>query len=46
MRSFGYVFFGSPGSMNDINVLENSTTMEKVIAGEFPPKFEYSVNGN
>jgi hypothetical protein len=41
-----HVFFGSPGSMNDINVLDNSTTMEKVIAGEFPPQSEHSVNGN
>jgi hypothetical protein len=41
-----HAFFGNPGSMNDINILDNLTTTEKVIAGEFPPQFGYSVNGN
>jgi Plant transposon protein len=41
-----HVVFGSPGSMNDINVLDNSSTVESIIAGDFPPKSNYRVNGN
>lgn len=40
-----HAFFGSPGSMNDINILDNSKTMERIIAGEFPPSVAYKVNG-
>ena len=29
--------FGLPGGFNDLNVLEVSNHLEKVLAGEFPP---------
>jgi hypothetical protein len=41
-----HVFFGSLGSMNDSNVLDNSSTVKSIIAGDFPPKCNYRVNGN
>lgn len=37
--------FGSPGSMNDINVLDCSTIVEKIIDGRLLPEFEFEVNG-
>ncbi|CDF37478.1 unnamed protein product [Chondrus crispus] len=39
-----HAFFGSPGSLNDINVLDRSPTMERIIAGEFPPSIPYTLN--
>jgi Plant transposon protein len=41
-----HVFFGAAGSMNDVNVLDHSPTIEKVIAGKFPPKMKYLLNGS
>lgn len=40
-----HCFFGSPGSLNDINVLDHSTTIERILAGHFPPHIQYKVNG-
>lgn len=40
-----HAFFGCPGTLNDINVLEKSTTIQKIIAGSFPPSFPYTLNG-
>ncbi|CDF34444.1 unnamed protein product [Chondrus crispus] len=39
-----HAFFGSPGSLNDINVLDRSPTMERIIAGEFPASIPYTLN--
>lgn len=41
-----HAFFGSPGSLNDINVLDRSPTIGKIEAGHFPPSFTYTVNGH
>ena len=41
---WNYVF-GSAGSMNDINVLDHSTTMGSMLAGMFPPDVRLEVNG-
>lgn len=35
----------SPGSLSDSNVLDPSTTMEKISARLFPPLRDYKVNG-
>lgn len=32
-----HAFFGIPGSLNDIIVIQHSPTMERIIAGEFRP---------
>ena len=39
-----HAFFGSPGSLNNINFLDRSSTMERIIAGEFPPSIPYTLN--
>jgi Plant transposon protein len=36
--------FGYPGSLNDLNILDMSSTMERVFRGEFPPSFTFLVN--
>lgn len=36
-------FFGSPGSMNDINVLDASTLVADILEGRALPSFEYKV---
>jgi Plant transposon protein len=36
--------FGYPGSLNDLNILDMSSTMERVFCGEFPPSFTFLVN--
>ena len=41
-----YAHFGSPGSMNDINVMDTSATIRKIYAREFPPKQSFCLNGN
>lgn len=40
-----HYFFGSPGSLNDINILDHSTTMGAMLAGKFPPDVKFTVNG-
>lgn len=32
--------FGSPGSLNDINILDTSETIKNIIEGKFPPNIE------
>lgn len=36
--------FGYPGSLNDLNILDMSSTMERIFRGEFPPRFTFIVN--
>lgn len=33
------------GSLNDINVMEKSVTMGKILSGDFPPRIAYKING-
>jgi Plant transposon protein len=33
-----------PGSVNDLNILDMSSTMERIFCGEFPPSFTFLVN--
>lgn len=40
-----HAFFGMPGSLNDINVVEASPIIEKIAAGTFPPPLEYRISG-
>lgn len=44
-----YSFFGSPGSLNDLNVLDRSTIVQALMDGSFniklPPDMHYKVNG-
>jgi len=42
-----HIFAGSPGSLNDINVLYQSPMYMDVITGKWPPReFSFTVNGN
>lgn len=38
-------FFGSPGSLNDINLLYYSPTIRREISGVFHPSIRYEING-
>eukprot|EP00171_Calliarthron_tuberculosum_P005756 IDg5756t1 len=40
-----HAFFGSSGSLNDINVLNHSLTIAKVLVDTLPPSFQYNING-
>ena len=40
-----HCFFGVPGSLNDLNVLDHSNTIEEIIEGKYPPKVKFVVNG-
>jgi hypothetical protein len=40
------VFFCAGRSINDVNVLDHSPTIEDIIAGKFPPKTKYLINGS
>ncbi|XP_066162227.1 uncharacterized protein [Oryza sativa Japonica Group] len=44
-RWFWHAFFGSPGSHNDINVLQRSPLFAKLAEGQ-APKVNYSINGH
>lgn len=39
------MFFGMPGSGNDINVLENSPLLDKIAAGTYPRPLQYMIAG-
>jgi Plant transposon protein len=39
-----HAVFGYPGSLNDLNILDMSSTMEQVFRGEFPQSFTFLVN--
>jgi len=42
-----HIFAGSPGSLNDINVLYQSPMYMDVVTGKWPPRdFSFTVNGN
>lgn len=40
-----HAFFGMPGCLNDINVIEASPLSEKIASGTYPPPCEYIING-
>jgi hypothetical protein len=41
-----YVFFGEPGSLNDLNVLDKSSIVSGILTGDFDVRVEpYTVNG-
>lgn len=40
-----HMFFESPGSLNDINFMDNSPTMRDTLSGIFPPRFLHELNG-
>lgn len=41
-----YVFFGEPGSLNDLNVLDKSSIVSGILTGDFDLKVPpYTVNG-
>jgi hypothetical protein len=40
-----HAYFGCPGSLNDLNVLNMSTTMASVLQGKHPPRFKFVVDG-
>ena len=40
-----HAFFGMPGCLNDINVVEASPLLDKIANGEYPPPCEYKING-
>ena len=42
---FHHVFFGIPGSNNDLNVLDNSPLFNAVAEGKWPPRILFTVNG-
>lgn len=37
--------FGSAGSLNDINILDASSIVQKILEGEMLPGFSYEING-
>lgn len=43
-----YHFFGEPGSLNDLNILDKSTIVEAIVSGKMdlrlPPHLEYTIN--
>lgn len=39
------LLLGSPGSLNDLNVLDHSTTVSSFLAGNFSPYVKLNVNG-
>jgi Plant transposon protein len=41
-----HAYFGCPGSLNDLNVLNMSTTMASILEGKHPPRFTFVVDGN
>jgi Plant transposon protein len=41
-----HAFFGTPGSLNDINVMDRSDFIYSIQLGKFPPRFQYKLNGN
>jgi len=44
-----YSFFGEPGSLNDLNVLEKSMIVQAILTGkldlQLPPDDHYTING-
>lgn len=40
-----HAFFGMPGCLNDINVVEASPLIHNIASGMYPPPCEYVVNG-
>ncbi|CDF32185.1 unnamed protein product [Chondrus crispus] len=42
---FWHLSIGHPGSLNDLNILSNSTTIERILLGQFPPRIAHVING-
>lgn len=42
---YGVIYFGAPGSLNDLNILDRSPTIESIIAGQFPTEVSFTVSG-
>ena len=46
---FGILFFGDPGSLNDLNILEKSTIVGSILNGmmelHLPQELHYSIDG-
>jgi hypothetical protein len=42
---FWHLSVGHAGSMNDLNIMNSSSTMQRILSGEFPPKVKYTING-
>lgn len=40
-----FVFYGIPGSLNDLNILHKSTKKGKILGGDFPLRMEYNIIG-
>jgi hypothetical protein len=41
------VFFGSPGSLNDLNILGKSSIIRKILSGDLDLKIpDYKINGS
>lgn len=40
-----FTFYGLPGTLNGLNVLERSTTMRSTLEGALPPRMKYKING-
>lgn len=40
-----HAYFGAPGSLNDINLMDSSPTTASILAGTFSPRFSYLVHG-
>jgi Plant transposon protein len=36
---------GHPGSMNDLNIMNVSRTIQRLLSGQFPPRIRYMING-
>lgn len=39
-----HVSVGNPGSMNEINIVDASQTMGRILSGQFPPRIDYVIN--
>jgi Plant transposon protein len=40
-----HICVGHTGSMNDLNVMNSSLTMQRILSGEFPPRISFTING-
>jgi Plant transposon protein len=40
---FWHIYFGFPGSANDINVMQSSPLLSNILRDTFPPPVEYSI---
>jgi hypothetical protein len=45
-RTFSHAFFPTPGACNDVNTLDRSPLIRKLLDGKFALSSPYSINGN